>query len=61
MVDPGLDGRVALLIGEFARRHLDRGADWGRIIGLTSGGPGGFPEEASYGRRNTPTQTLSKP
>jgi 3-oxoacyl-[acyl-carrier protein] reductase len=39
----------ALLIAEFARRHLQRGASWGRIIGLTSGGPGGFPHEVSYG------------
>jgi 3-oxoacyl-[acyl-carrier protein] reductase len=45
-----VDARApALLIAEFARRHLQRGADWGRIIGLTSGGPGGFPQEVSYG------------
>jgi 3-oxoacyl-[acyl-carrier protein] reductase len=40
---------AALLIAEFARRHIERGADWGRIIGLTSGGHLGFPEEVSYG------------
>ena len=40
---------AALLIGEFARRHIARGAGWGRIIGLTSGGDLGFPEEVSYG------------
>jgi 3-oxoacyl-[acyl-carrier protein] reductase len=40
---------AALLISEFARRHIARGADWGRIIGLTSGGELGFPEEVSYG------------
>jgi 3-oxoacyl-[acyl-carrier protein] reductase len=39
----------ALLIAEFARRHVARGANWGRIIGLTSGSPYGFPEEVSYG------------
>jgi 3-oxoacyl-[acyl-carrier protein] reductase len=39
----------ALMIAEFARRHVARGATWGRIIGLTSGGPLGFPEEVSYG------------
>jgi 3-oxoacyl-[acyl-carrier protein] reductase len=45
-----VDARApALLIAEFARRHVRRGATWGRIIGLTSGGPGGFPEEVSYG------------
>lgn len=45
-----VDGRgSALMIAEFARRHLARGATWGRIVGLTSGGPMGFPEEVSYG------------
>ncbi|WP_033338356.1 SDR family NAD(P)-dependent oxidoreductase [Catenuloplanes japonicus] len=39
----------ALLIAEFARRHAARGARWGRIVGLTSGSPQGFPEEVSYG------------
>lgn len=39
----------ALLIAEFARRHVARGATWGRIIGLTSGGDLGFPQEVSYG------------
>lgn len=39
----------ALMMGEFARRHIARGATWGRIIGLTSGGELGFPEEVSYG------------
>jgi len=40
---------AALMISEFARRHLTRQASWGRIIGLTSGGDLGFPEEVSYG------------
>jgi 3-oxoacyl-[acyl-carrier protein] reductase len=39
----------ALLIAELARRHVARGATWGRIVGLTSGGELGFPEEVSYG------------
>jgi 3-oxoacyl-[acyl-carrier protein] reductase len=39
----------ALLIAEFARRHALRGASWGRIVGLTSGGRHGFPGEVSYG------------
>ena len=39
----------ALLIAELARRSAARGATWGRIVGLTSGGPDGFPEEVSYG------------
>lgn len=40
---------AALLISEFARRHVARAGTWGRIIGLTSGGELGFPEEVSYG------------
>jgi 3-oxoacyl-[acyl-carrier protein] reductase len=37
------------MIAEFSRRHIARGATWGRIVGLTSGGPLGFPDEVSYG------------
>jgi 3-oxoacyl-[acyl-carrier protein] reductase len=40
---------AALLIAELARRHAARGARWGRIVGLTSGGALGFPGEVSYG------------
>jgi 3-oxoacyl-[acyl-carrier protein] reductase len=40
---------AALMISEFAQRHIARNATWGRIIGLTSGGDLGFPEEVSYG------------
>ena len=44
-----VNGRAtALLIAEFAAASA-RGATWGRIVGLTSGGPSGFPEEVSYG------------
>ena len=39
----------ALLMAEFARRHIARQAKWGCIIGLTSGGLLGFPTEVSYG------------
>jgi len=39
----------ALLIAELAGRHRARGAGWGRIVGLTSGGDLGFPGEVSYG------------
>lgn len=45
-----VDARAAaMLIAEFSRRHIERDAGWGRIIGLTSGGPDGFPGEVSYG------------
>ncbi len=46
----GVDAKAAaMLISEFARRHIRRGASWGRIVGLSSGGPSGFPSEVSYG------------
>jgi 3-oxoacyl-[acyl-carrier protein] reductase len=46
----GVDARGgALMIAEFARRLIERGGTWGRIVGLTSGGPSGFPSEVSYG------------
>jgi 3-oxoacyl-[acyl-carrier protein] reductase len=45
-----VDARAtALLIAEFARRHIDHGGDWGRIVSLTSSGRDGFPTEVSYG------------
>jgi 3-oxoacyl-[acyl-carrier protein] reductase len=40
VLDPGLNGRVALVTG--ANQGIG-------AIGLTSGGQGGFPEEVSYG------------
>ena len=50
---------AAMLIAEFARRHIERGADWGRIIGLTSGGPEGFPGEVSYGAAKAALQNYT--
>ena len=45
-----VDARAgALLMNEFIRRHRARGADWGRIVTMTSGAGGGFPGEVSYG------------
>jgi hypothetical protein len=37
------------LTSELARRHRERAAAWGRIVGLTSGGDFALPEEVSYG------------
>jgi 3-oxoacyl-[acyl-carrier protein] reductase len=39
---------VALMMAEFARRHIKRGADWGRIINVSADGASGFPGEVSY-------------
>ena len=46
----GVDARAgALMIAEFSRRLIARDGTWGRIVGLTSGGPLGFPSEVTYG------------
>ncbi len=39
----------ALLMTEFARRHVARGATWGRIVNISTAGSECFPSEASYG------------
>ncbi len=55
-----VDARAtALLISEFAQRHAAAGLQWGRIIGLTSGGPMGFPSEVSYGAAKAALENYS--
>lgn len=45
-----VDARAsALMIAELGRRLAARGGSWGRVVGLTSGGPHGFPDEVTYG------------
>jgi 3-oxoacyl-[acyl-carrier protein] reductase len=50
---------AALMIAEFASRHRDRSGTWGRIVGLSSGGPDGFPEEVSYGAAKAALENLT--
>ncbi len=40
---------VALMMAEFAKRHISRGAKWGRIINISTDGAYCFPSEVSYG------------
>jgi len=40
---------AALMIAEFARRHIERGARWGRIVNVSTDGAERFPSEISYG------------
>jgi 3-oxoacyl-[acyl-carrier protein] reductase len=40
---------VAQSMAEFARRHVARGAAWGRIINISTAGAYSFPSEVSYG------------
>jgi 3-oxoacyl-[acyl-carrier protein] reductase len=56
-----VDARAAaLLIGELAKRLRARGASWGRIVGLTSGGPLGFPGEVSYGAAKAALESFTQ-
>jgi 3-oxoacyl-[acyl-carrier protein] reductase len=55
-----VDGRSSvLMIAELARRHVERGGDWGRIVALTSGGRDGFPGEVSYGAAKAALESLT--
>ncbi len=40
---------VALMMAEFGRRHVERGADWGRIVNVSTAGSYSFPSEVTYG------------
>ena len=39
----------ALMMAEFARRHIERGAQFGRIINVSTAGAERFPSEVTYG------------
>lgn len=39
----------ALAMAEFARRHVERGASWGRVLNVSTDGAYVFPGEVSYG------------
>ncbi len=40
---------VALMIAEFAKRHVARGANWGRIVSVSTDAASGFRGQVSYG------------
>lgn len=40
---------VALMMAEYARRHIEHGKQWGRIINISTDGAPGFPGTISYG------------
>lgn len=40
---------VALLMGEFAQRHIRRNAEWARIINISTDGAYAHPSNVSYG------------
>ena len=39
---------VALLMAEFARRHISAGRRWGKIINVSTDGASGYPSQVSY-------------
>jgi 3-oxoacyl-[acyl-carrier protein] reductase len=50
----------ALLIAEFARRYVARGAKWGRIISITTGGAECFPGQVSYGASKNALESYTR-
>jgi 3-oxoacyl-[acyl-carrier protein] reductase len=51
---------VALLMAEFARRHIARGATWGRIVNISTDGADCFPGEVSYGASKAALEAYSR-
>lgn len=51
---------AALLITEFARRHTARGANWGRIINVSTDAARNFPGEVSYGASKHMLESMSR-
>jgi 3-oxoacyl-[acyl-carrier protein] reductase len=40
---------AAMIMAEFARRHIERAANWGRVINVSTAGAERFPSEITYG------------
>ena len=51
---------VALMMAEFARRLIKRGATWGRIINISTDGASCFPSEISYGASKHALESYSR-
>lgn len=51
---------VALMMAEFGRRHLARGATWGRIVNVSTSGSTSFPGEISYGASKYAMESYSR-
>lgn len=51
---------VSLMMAEFARRHADRGATWGRIINVSTQASDRFPTQISYGASKHATEAFSR-
>jgi 3-oxoacyl-[acyl-carrier protein] reductase len=51
---------TALMMAEFARRHVTREATWGRIINISTDGAYCFPNEISYGASKAALEAYSR-
>jgi 3-oxoacyl-[acyl-carrier protein] reductase len=51
---------AALLIAEFARRHIGRKGDWGRIITISTDGACGFGWSVSYGASKWASESYAR-
>jgi 3-oxoacyl-[acyl-carrier protein] reductase len=51
---------VASLMSEFAQRHVERGATWGRIVNVSTDGADSFPGEVSYGASKAALESYSR-
>jgi len=51
---------VALMMAEYSRRRIARGARWGRIINVSTDGASGFDTEVSYGASKHALESYSR-
>jgi 3-oxoacyl-[acyl-carrier protein] reductase len=51
---------LALMMTEFAIRHVRRGANWGRIINISTDGASAFSGEISYGASKHALESYSR-
>ncbi len=51
---------VALMMAEYAKRHVARGAKWGRIVNISTDGSASFPGEVSYGASKYAIESYSR-
>lgn len=51
---------VALMIEEFARRHIGRKANWGRIVNISTDGAFAHPSNVSYGASKYAIESYSR-
>jgi 3-oxoacyl-[acyl-carrier protein] reductase len=51
---------VALMMAEYARRHIEQGKLWGRIINISTDGAPAFPGTISYGASKYATESYTR-